>query len=33
MTDAGFDVTRLETFYMRGPKSSGYTFEGVATKR
>ena len=29
---AGFEVTSLETFYVRGPKPFGYMFEGCATK-
>lgn len=29
---AGFDLKRLETYYMRGPKAFGYMYEGVATK-
>ncbi len=29
---AGFAVSRMDTYYMRGPKSMGYMFEGVATK-
>ena len=29
---AGFDLTRLDNFYARGPKSTGYMYEGVATK-
>lgn len=29
---AGLDLTRLENYYVRGPKTFGYTFEGVATK-
>lgn len=33
VTDAGFDITRLENFYMSGPRASGYMFEGVATRR
>jgi SAM-dependent methyltransferase len=33
VTGAGFDMARLETFYMKGPRAFGYTFEGVATKR
>ena len=30
--DAGLEVTRLDNYYMRGPKPLGYMFEGVATK-
>jgi ubiquinone/menaquinone biosynthesis C-methylase UbiE len=29
---AGFDLTRLNNFYARGPKCTGYMYEGVATK-
>jgi len=29
---AVFDLTRLNNFYARGPKSTGYMYEGVATK-
>ena len=29
---AGFVVTRLDTFYMQGPKPMGFMFEGRATK-
>lgn len=32
VTDAGFELTRLENFYVKGPKSTGYMYEGVATK-
>ena len=32
VTQAGFDLTRLENFYMSGPKAMSYTYEGVATK-
>jgi hypothetical protein len=28
----GFTLERLDTFYMRGPKTLGHMFEGVATK-
>jgi len=30
---AGFELTRLETFYARGPKPTGYMYEGVATRQ
>jgi len=33
VTGAGFEMARLENFYMKGPRAFGYTFEGVATKR
>jgi hypothetical protein len=29
---AGFELTRLANFYAKGPKSTTYTYEGVATK-
>jgi SAM-dependent methyltransferase len=29
---AGFELTRLENFYAKGPKPTTYTYEGVATK-
>ena len=29
---AGFTVSRMDNFYMRGPKPVGYMFEGLATK-
>ncbi len=32
VTAAGFELTRLDTFYMKGPRALGYTFEGVAVK-
>jgi ubiquinone/menaquinone biosynthesis C-methylase UbiE len=32
VTQAGFSVTRLDNFYMKGPKPMGYIFEGVAAK-
>jgi ubiquinone/menaquinone biosynthesis C-methylase UbiE len=27
---AGLELTRMDTYYMRGPRALGYTFEGVA---
>jgi ubiquinone/menaquinone biosynthesis C-methylase UbiE len=30
ITDAGFELVRLENRYMQGPRVYGYTFEGVA---
>ena len=27
---AGLELTRMETYYMKGPRALGYTFEGVA---
>lgn len=32
VTGAGFEMTRLDNFYVKGPKATGYTYEGVATK-
>jgi ubiquinone/menaquinone biosynthesis C-methylase UbiE len=32
VTQAGLDVTRIDHYYMRGPKSEGYMYEGVAAK-
>ena len=29
---AGLELTRLDTYYMKGPRALGYTFEGVAAK-
>ena len=31
LEDAGLEVTRLETYYLKGPKPYGYMFEGTAT--
>lgn len=33
ITDAGFDLVKLDTYYMRGPRAVGYTYEGAAVKR
>ncbi|MEX2254561.1 MAG: class I SAM-dependent methyltransferase [Acidimicrobiia bacterium] len=33
LVDAGFDVEHLETYCMKGPKTFGSMYEGVATKR
>jgi ubiquinone/menaquinone biosynthesis C-methylase UbiE len=30
--DAGFQMTSLENYYLKGPKFMGYIYEGVATK-
>jgi ubiquinone/menaquinone biosynthesis C-methylase UbiE len=30
--DSGLQLTRLETYYLDGPKTINYTYEGVATK-
>jgi SAM-dependent methyltransferase len=32
VTEAGFDLTTLETFYIKGPKPTSYMYEGVASK-
>ncbi len=32
VAEAGFRVTRLDNFYVSGPKVTGYNFEGVAVK-
>jgi hypothetical protein len=32
VADSGLDVTRLENYYIRGPKPFGYLFEGQARK-
>jgi ubiquinone/menaquinone biosynthesis C-methylase UbiE len=32
VTASGLEVTRLETYYMKGPRAMQYTFEGVAVK-
>src|SRR6185437_6393619 len=29
---AGFDLTKLDSYYMPGPRAVGYTFEGIAAK-
>jgi ubiquinone/menaquinone biosynthesis C-methylase UbiE len=33
VADAGLGVDRLANYHVRGPKSSGYMYEGVATRR
>jgi SAM-dependent methyltransferase len=30
--DSGLEVTRMQNYYLKGPKTLGYMFEGVATK-
>jgi SAM-dependent methyltransferase len=30
--DAGFELTRLDNYYVSGPKVTGYNFEGAAAK-
>jgi ubiquinone/menaquinone biosynthesis C-methylase UbiE len=32
VTASGLEVTRLENYYMKGPRAMQYTFEGVAVK-
>jgi ubiquinone/menaquinone biosynthesis C-methylase UbiE len=32
VTASGLEVTRLETYYMKGPRATEYTFEGIAVK-
>ena len=29
---AGLELTQLDTYYMKGPRALGYTFEGVAIR-
>jgi len=29
---AGLELTRMDTYYMKGPRALGYTFEGVAIR-
>ena len=29
---AGLELTRLDTYYLQGPRALGYTFEGVAVR-
>lgn len=33
LDDAGLDVTRMDNYYVKGPKPLGYMFEGTAAKR
>ena len=33
LTDAGLDVTKLDNYYLRGPKVFSYMYEGTAAKR
>ncbi|HEU5419818.1 MAG TPA: class I SAM-dependent methyltransferase [Streptosporangiaceae bacterium] len=33
VTGAGLELTRLETYYVPGPRAFAWTFEGVATRR
>ena len=32
IAESGLELTRIDTYYMQGPKASGYTFEGTAVK-
>jgi ubiquinone/menaquinone biosynthesis C-methylase UbiE len=32
ITFAGLELTRLDTYYMPGPRAFGYTFEGIAVR-
>jgi ubiquinone/menaquinone biosynthesis C-methylase UbiE len=32
VTEAGFEATKLETYYLKGPKPMSYMYEGIATK-
>ena len=32
LAGAGFELTRLDTFYLQGPRAWGYTFEGTAVR-
>jgi SAM-dependent methyltransferase len=32
VTAAGLELTRMDAFYMKGPRALGYTFEGVAVR-
>jgi SAM-dependent methyltransferase len=32
VADAGFELTKISTYYHRRPSADGYTYEGVATK-
>jgi ubiquinone/menaquinone biosynthesis C-methylase UbiE len=32
VTASGLELTRLETYYMKGPRAMEYTFEGIAVK-
>jgi hypothetical protein len=29
---AGLELTRLDTYYMKGPRALGHTFEGAAVR-
>jgi hypothetical protein len=32
MAAAGLELTRLDTYCMKGPRALGYTFDGVAIR-
>jgi ubiquinone/menaquinone biosynthesis C-methylase UbiE len=32
LTSSGLELTRMDTYYMKGPRVVGYTFEGIAAK-
>ena len=32
VADAGFELTKLSTYYRKRPSADGYAFEGAATK-
>jgi len=32
IADAGLELTEIKTYYLKGPRMVGYTFEGAATK-
>lgn len=32
LIDAALDITQLDNYYVKGPKTAGYMYEGVATK-
>jgi SAM-dependent methyltransferase len=32
LAGSGLTVTRLDNYYLRGPKAFGYSYEGIATK-
>lgn len=32
VADAGFELTQLHTYYLKGPRALGHTFQGVAAK-
>jgi len=33
ITGSGLEMTRMDTYYLSGPKPFGYSYEGVATKK